>query len=187
MSLLARLVLVVSLAVAGLLVPRVATADTTAIAEKHVPERKPGVQLSLGFASGLVLFRRGFVPTSRVSYMVGGVLTDRFSLGAELSGAFHFGRPKSAFVGDIVATTLLSRRLMLRTAVGVTTNAPIRIEKETTPGAGGLVGLAYEFPLFKHGGLAVGIDYDARVRADGHAAQTVLFGLRFAGRPPKKW
>lgn len=184
---LARLVLLVSFAAAGLLAPREAAADTTSIAEKRVPEREPGVELSLRFASGMVLLRRGFVPTSRVSYMVGGVLSDRFSLGAELSGAFHFGRPKSAFVGDIVAKVLLSRRVMLRTAVGVTTNALVRIERKTTPGAGGLVGLAYEFPLFKHGGLAVGIDYDTRVRADGHAAQTLLFGLRFAGRPPKKW
>ena len=46
---------------------------------------------------------------------------------------------------------------------------------------------AYEFPLFKRGGLGVGVDYDARVRADGRAALTVLSGLRFSGYPPEKW
>ncbi len=85
---------------------------------------------------------------------------------------------------DVVATRFVGP-LFLRLGVGASTLAYAPVRDPFKPGVGGLVGVGWEFRIAERVGLALGLDYDVRARADRQFAQTFLFGLRLNGYPKK--
>jgi hypothetical protein len=145
------------------------------------PRERKGFMMSFASKPGSVVFPNGFVPYMRAGFQIGGGITDRFTLGAELSGTGYFGHKKGSFGGDLVGTGFLWRGLYLRTGLGAHSGLPSSAhDYRLVPAIGGLVGLGYEFLLHEHIGLALGGEYDARVLTTGGFRQSASLGLRIA-------
>lgn len=173
-----------------LFVPTLVRAELTVATDRHHEREarsRKGFMMGLSTAPGIVLVPRGFVPTTRVRYVLGGGITDRFTLGAEMGATFHLGLDKSAsFDTDVVATGFVGRGFALRAGLGGSSRVVSREGRLFRPGVGGLVGVGYEFGLLERGGLRLGVDYDVEVRTDGRTAQAVFLALELRGYLHKK-
>jgi hypothetical protein len=166
--------------------PEQSRVDDSAAARQSVLPRS-GFLLGFDIAPGTVLVPRGFVPVLRTRHALGGGITDRFTLAAEIGGTFHLGIDKGgSFDADIVGTGFVGRGFALRAGLGVSSRSLARTEQLFRPAAGGLAGLGYEFALFSHGALRLGIDYDLRLRTDGRPVQAIFLGLGFRLYPRKR-
>lgn len=144
------------------------------------------VGAGLGFG-GTFFWYDDFIPASRVDFAIGGGVTKRLTLGADLHLTPYLQRSVGvAFGGDIEATGYVWRGFYLRGALGVAAvpkRDPTRSFDEVkgmTVGIGGAVGLGYEFFLNATAAMSAGFTYDARfVPGDTFPRQALLVGLRF--------
>jgi hypothetical protein len=126
-----------------------------------------------------------FIPAMRAELVLGGGVTKRFTLGANINVTPYLARDVGvAFGGDIEATGYLWRGFYLRGAVGLG-GVPKRDPDDPddhglTVGLGGAAGAGYEFFLNSTAAMSVGITYDARfVPGSRFPRQALLAGLRF--------
>ncbi len=164
--------------------PAAARSPQIAVAHEPAPASAPrsGFMIGFGTSPGAVVFSDGFAPFSRFDLQLGGGVSDRFTLGIDLSGTAYFGQKWASFGGDLIATGFIRRGFYTRFGAGAHSGLPSSArEFALVPAIGGLVGLGYEFPLAKRVGLALGADYDARVLTTGGFRQSVSIGLRLVG------
>ena len=123
-----------------------------------------------------------FIPAGRLELALGGGVTKRFTLGANLYlGTFaspKFG-PKLLVGGDVEGYIYVIKGLFIRTGLGVA-GVPAGDGSRTRLGLGGLLGLGYEFWLNQSAALAVHINYDVRAVPGDGLRHTPYVGLRFA-------
>ena len=144
------------------------------------------VGAGLGFG-GTFFWYDDFIPALRIDFAIGGGVTQRLTLGANLHMTPYLQRSVGvAFGGDIEATGYVWRGFYLRGALGaagVPRRDPTRSYDEVkgmTVGLGGAVGLGYEFFLNATAAMGAGFTYDARfVPGDTFPRQALLVGLRF--------
>lgn len=144
------------------------------------------VGAGLGFG-GTFFYYDDFIPATRLDFTIGGGVTKRFTLGADLHVTPYLQRSVGvAFGGDIEFTGYVWRGFYLRGglgAAGVPKRDPTRSFDEVegmTVGLGGAAGVGYEFWLNSTAALGVGITYDARfVPGDTFPRQALLVGMRF--------
>lgn len=144
------------------------------------------VGAGLGFG-GTFFWYDDFIPASRIDFAIGGGVTKRLTLGANLHVTPYLQKSVGvAFGGDIEATGYVWRGFYLRGALGVAgvpKRDPTRSFDEVkgmTVGIGGAAGLGYEFFLNATAAMSAGFTYDARfVPGDTFPRQALLVGLRF--------
>ncbi len=146
-----------------------------------------GFYVGGGFGFGGTFFwYDDFFPAARVDLVLGGGITKRLTLGADLHVTPYLSKGGGvAFGGDIEATAYVFRGLYLRAALGAA-GVPKResrdeaIRRELTAGLGGAVGFGYEFFVNSTAAIAAGFTYDARfVPGSRFPRQGLLVGLRF--------
>ena len=178
----------------ALLAPTVTHASELSIAtdaprkpRRETMERE-GPVFGFGVSPGVALLPRGFMPAMRFHGTFGAALTHRVMLEADLGGTRFIGRKRGGFNGDLVLTGVIGRGLFLRAGIGGTSHSPAAAGPTFRPGIGGLVGLGYDFDIADGEGasIALGVDYDARLRTDGRLSQMVLLGLRVRLLPAMK-
>jgi hypothetical protein len=143
------------------------------------------VGVGAGFG-GTFFWYDDFLPATRLDLSLGGGVSKRFTLGADLHVTPYLSRKGGvAFGGDIEATGYVFRGLYLRGALGAA-GVPRRTTEDTerkglTAGLGGAVGFGYEFFLNSTAAMGAGFTYDARfVPGSRFPRQTLLVGLRFS-------
>ncbi len=146
-----------------------------------------GFYIGGGFGFGGTFFHvDDFLPAMRMDLALGGGVTERFTLGADLHVTPYLARRSGvAFGGDIEATGYLWRGFFVRGALGAS-GVPRRTGDDEddgddlTVGIGGAATVGYEFFLNATAAMAVGLTYDARfLPGDRFPHQTALVGLRF--------
>jgi hypothetical protein len=153
--------------------------------QRETPPRK-GIYVGASVRPGAAGMMGSFVPVVRGEYEVGGGITDRFTLGVAVGGTGYLGLDKGSFDANVVAHRFFGKGFFLRGMMGVASRAPALDRAAMMPALGGSLGLGYEFRVLERVGLGLAADYDARLRMDGHLAQTWLLGLRFTGYLSKK-
>ncbi len=147
-----------------------------------------GLYVGGGLAfGGTFFYYDDFIPATRLDFVIGGGVTKRLTLGANLHLTPYLQRGVGvAFGGDIEATGYVWRGFYVRTGLGaaaVPKRDPTRSFDEVdgmTVGLGGAIGPGYEFWLNSSAAMSVGITYDARfVPGDSFPRQAALVGLRF--------
>ena len=140
----------------------------------------------VGFG-GTFFYYDDFIPAMRLDVALGGGVTKKFTLGADLHVTpFLAPRVGVGFGGDIEGTFYVWRGLYLRSGLGVA-GVPKRRsadaeedERGMTVGLGGAFGLGYEFFLNSTAAMSTGFTYDARfIPGDGFPRQSLLLGVRF--------
>lgn len=123
-----------------------------------------------------------FIPSGRLELALGGGVTKRFTLGANVYlGTYaspKFG-PKVLFGGDIESYGYVIKGFFIRTGLGVA-GVPAGDGSRTRLGLGGLLGVGYEFWLNQSAALAVHLNYDLRAVPGDGLRHTPYVGLRFA-------
>jgi hypothetical protein len=119
---------------------------------------------------------RGFTPVSRLSYALGGVVGQRFVLGADLGVTTWWDAGKASFHGDTFGQLFIIRGLFARAATGVESHTYVAGVRRAA--VGGSLGAGWEFPFGKKAFASLEADYDARLRTDRTLVRTVLFGIR---------
>ena len=121
------------------------------------------------------------IPAGRLELSLGGGVTKRFTLGANLYLGAYAGRnfgPKVLFGGDVEGYAFVIKGLFIRTGLGVAGvpggDGKIKL------GVGGLLGLGYEFWLNQSAALAVNLNYDLRAVPGDGLRHTPYLGVRFA-------
>lgn len=145
------------------------------------------VGAGLGFG-GTFFWYDDFIPATRLDFAIGGGVTKRLTIGADLHLTPYLQRSVGvAFGGDIEATGYVWRGFYIRTGLGVAAvpkRDPVRSFDEVkgmTVGVGGSLGLGYEFFLNSTAAMGAGFTYDARfVPGDSFPRQALLVGLRFS-------
>lgn len=149
------------------------------------PQDRRGLYVGTGLDFGGTFFSsRDFLPSMRAHFVIGGGVTKRFTLGADLHVMPYLApRVGVAFGGDIEAHGFLWRGLFLRGALGATGVPRREVEGQTdglTVGLGGKFGLGYEVFLNMSAAMSVALDYDLRVvPGTSFPYQTALVGFRF--------
>ena len=141
----------------------------------------------MGFG-GTFFYYDDFIPAMRMDLALGGGITKRFTLGADLHVTPYLQRGVGvAFGGDIEGTGYVWRGLYLRAGLGasaVPKRSATMMDDDTkglTVGVGGAFGVGYEFWLNATAALGAGITYDARfIPHDTWPRQALLIGLRFS-------
>ena len=144
------------------------------------------VGAGIGFG-GTFFWYDDFVPATRIDLVLGGGVTERFTLGADLHVTPYLARDVGvAFGGDVEARGYMWRGLYLGGGLGLSGVPKRSIESQPeergiTVGLGGKVDFGYEFFLNSTAALGVGLTYDARfVPGSRFPRQTALIGVRFA-------
>jgi hypothetical protein len=158
------------------------------------PARK-GMYAGGGLYTGFTPSAYGFIPSIGYRMELGAGLTDRLTLGISGGLTGHQGMHKGiAGVADLVVTYFPIYGLYGRAGFGVTSHAPWRgSDLKPVPaqprraGVGGIVGTGWEFRPLEHMALALGVDYEGRVRSDGLYVQSVVLNVTLRGYfHPKK-
>jgi len=157
------------------------------------PQDRRGFYVGAGIGFGATYFdsplfartyrdHNKFIPSGRLELALGGGVTKRFTLGANLYlGTFaspKFG-PKLLVGGDVEGYIYVIKGLFIRTGLGVA-GVPAGDGSRTRLGLGGLLGLGYEFWLNQSAALAVNVNYDLRAVPGDGVRHTPYLGLRFA-------
>lgn len=148
--------------------------------------KRHGINVGASVRMGAVGIVDTFVPAVRAQYEVGGGINDRLTLGLTVGGTAYLGLDKGSFNADLVAHRFIGKGFYLRGAMGVSSHVPALAAVPMQPGLGGQAGLGWEFRLFDRLGMALGADYDLRLRTDGRLGQAWFVGLRFTGYLDKK-
>jgi hypothetical protein len=144
-----------------------------------------GAGLAVG---GTFFYYDDFIPATRLDVVLGGGVTKRFTLGADLHMTPYLQKGVGvSFGGDIEGTGYVWRGLYLRGGIGVSAvprrdaTRPDDDTKGLTVGVGGAFGAGYEFWLNSTAAMGVGVTYDARfIPGDTFPRQALLVGARFA-------
>ena len=155
---------------------------------QRTPKRK-GFYLGSTMLTGMTVERVSFIPSVSYRFEVGGGLSDRVTLGISGGITGHQDIRKGvAGVADIVMHGFVHRGLYMKLGLGATSHAPAR-NRVRRPGVGGLIGVGYEFRPLRMLGVALGLDYESRVRTDGRLTQAIVLGLGLRGYLDlrKKW
>jgi hypothetical protein len=140
------------------------------------PERK-GFYVGSALLTGMTVESNSFIPSVGYRFEIGGGLTDRVTLGISGGLTGHLGILKGgAGVADVVLRGFVHRGLFFNLGLGATSHAPQR-NLVKRPGFGGIAGVGYEFRPLRVLGVAIGVDYEGRVRTDGIFTQAVVLGL----------
>lgn len=140
------------------------------------PKRK-GFYVGSGLLTGMTPEYNSFIPSVGYRFEIGGGLSDRVTLGISGGLTGHLGiRKGGAGVADVVVQGFVHRGLFFRLGLGATSHAPQR-DSIKRPGFGGIAGVGYEFRPLRVLGVALGVDYEGRVRTDGIFTQAVVVGL----------
>jgi hypothetical protein len=189
------LALLAGLYVGALALPQVAEASVVGRngIEIEGPQDRRGFFIGAGIGFGATFFdsplfartyrdQNKFIPAGRLELALGGGVTKRFTLGANLFiGTYaspKFG-PKILFGGDIESYAYVLKGLFIRTGLGAA-GVPAGDGSVTKLGLGGLLGVGYEFWLNQSAALAVNLNYDLRVVPGDGLRHTPYVGLRFA-------
>lgn len=149
------------------------------------PERK-GMFVGANLLTGASVSTYGHIPSIGHRIEFGAGVTDRLTLGVSGGLTGHQGmRRGTAGVADLVATWFPLYGLYVRAGVGVTSHAPWRTGGNGKPftaqprrsGVGGIAGIGWEFRPLEHMALALGVDYEGRVRADGLYSQAIVANI----------
>lgn len=140
----------------------------------------------IGFG-GTFFYYDDFIPATRLDFNIGGGVSKRLTIGANLHLTPYLQRSVGvAFGGDVELTGYVWRGFYLRGALGVAAvpnRDPTRSFDEVdgmTVGVGGAAGLGYEFWLNSTAAMSAGFTYDARfVPGDTFPRQALLVGVRF--------
>jgi len=147
-----------------------------------------GLYVGGGFGfGGTFFYYDDFIPATRLDFNIGGGVSERLTIGANLHLTPYLKRGVGvAFGGDVELTGYVWRGFYLRGALGVAAvprRDPTRSFDEVdgmTVGVGGAAGLGYEFWLNSTAAMSAGVTYDARfVPGDTFPRQAALVGLRF--------
>ena len=153
------------------------------------PKRK-GLYLGAGLYTGATVSPFGFIPSIGHRIEFGAGLTDRVTLGVSGGITGHQGMRKgTAGVADLVVTYYPLLGLYGRLGFGVTSHAPWRGGYGQKPfpalprraGVGGTIGGGWEFRPLEHIAIALGMDYEARRRADGLLVQAFVLNVSLRG------
>lgn len=140
------------------------------------PKRK-GFYVGSGLLTGMTPQFNSFIPSVGYRFEIGGGLSDRVTLGISGGLTGHLGILKGgAGVADVVLQGFVHRGLFFKVGLGATSHAPQR-NLIKRPGFGGITGVGYEFRPLRVLGVALGVDYEGRVRTDGRFSQAVVVGL----------
>ncbi|HEY8375415.1 MAG TPA: hypothetical protein VIK91_02955 [Nannocystis sp.] len=123
-----------------------------------------------------------FIPAGRLELALGGGVTKRFTLGANLYLGTYMSSvtgPKVFFGGDVEANVFIVRGFFVRTGLGIA-GVPQGDGRAIRTGAGGVLGLGYEFWLNATAALGVALLYDVRAVPGDGVRHTPYVGLRFA-------
>lgn len=123
-----------------------------------------------------------FIPGGRIELALGGGVGKRLTLGVNLHlGTYMSSRfgPKVFFGGDVEANVFIVRGFFVRTGIGIG-GVPQGDGRRVRMGAGGVVGLGYEFWLNASAALGVALLYDIRAVPGDGLRHTPYVGLRFA-------
>ena len=189
------LAILMGLYLGALALPR--AAEASVVGRKGIeiegPQDRRGFYVGAGIGFGATFFdsplfartyrdQNKFIPSGRLELALGGGVTKRFTLGANLYlGTFaspKFG-PKLLVGGDVEGYIYVIKGLFIRTGLGVA-GVPAGDGSRTRLGLGGLLGLGYEFWLNQSAALAVHINYDVRAVPGDGLRHTPYVGLRFA-------
>jgi hypothetical protein len=158
------------------------------------PQRK-GLYAGAGLYTGFTASTYGFIPSIGHRLEIGGGITDRLTIGIAGGIAGHQGMRKgTAGVADLVVTYFPIYGLYGRAGFGVTSHAPWRGGADKPypalprrAGVGGMLGVGWEFRPLEHMALALGVDYEGRMRADGLYVQAFTLNVTLRGYfHPKK-
>lgn len=151
------------------------------------PRDRRGFYIGTGAGFGGTFFNvDDFIPAMRLDLALGGGVTQRLTLGADLHLTPYLAPGVGVgFGGDIEGSFYVWRGLYLRTGLGAS-GVPRRRhdvpdDNGITVGLGGAFGAGYEFFLNNTAAMGVGLTYDARfVPGESFPRQSLLVGLRFA-------
>ena len=189
------LAILMGLYLGALALPR--AAEASVVGRKGIeiegPQDRRGFYVGAGIGFGATFFdsplfartyrdQNKFIPSGRLELALGGGVTKRFTLGANLYlGTFaspKFG-PKLLVGGDVEGYIYVVKGFFIRTGLGAA-GVPAGDGSRTKLGLGGLLGLGYEFWLNQSAALAVHINYDVRAVPGDGLRHTPYVGLRFA-------
>ena len=157
------------------------------------PQDRRGFYIGAGIGFGATFFASplfastykdasNVIPAGRLELSLGGGVTKRFTLGANLYlGTYASAKlsPKVLFGGDVEGYVFIVKGLFLRTGLGVA-GVPSGDGQHIKLGVGGLLGLGYEFWLNQTAALGVSLSYDLRAVPGDGLRHTPYLGLRFA-------
>ncbi len=162
---------------------------STAQAANESREREPreheGLLLGVRAVSGATLHGpQGFAPVTRLSYSIGGAVTTQLVLGLDLGITALWDDKKASLHADTMGQLFILRGLFVRAATGVASHTYVAGDRRAA--YGGSLGAGWEWRLRKHGFLALGGEYDARIRSDRFPVRTLLFGITIGSYKQKK-
>jgi len=135
-----------------------------------------GLMLGIRSVSGTAMHGpHGFTPVTRLSYSVGGAVAKQLVLGLDLGVTAWWDDKKASFHGDTMGQLFIVRGLFVRAATGVASHTYVAGDRRAA--FGGSLGAGWEWPLRKHGFVALSGEYDARIRSDRFLVRTMLFGI----------
>lgn len=187
--------LIVGLHVGSLALPD--TAQASVVGRQGIeiegPQDRRGFYVGAGLGFGASFFASplfastykdasNVIPAGRLELSLGGGVTKRFTLGANLYlGTYASAKlsPKVLFGGDVEGYVFIVKGLFLRTGLGVA-GVPSGDGQHIKLGVGGLLGLGYEFWLNQTAALGVSLSYDLRAVPGDGLRHTPYLGLRFA-------
>ncbi len=187
--------LIVGLHVGSLALPD--TAQASVVGRQGIeiegPQDRRGFYVGAGIGFGASFFASplfastykdasNVIPAGRLELSLGGGVTKRFTLGANLYlGTYASAKlsPKVLFGGDVEGYVFIVKGLFLRTGLGVA-GVPSGDGQHIKLGVGGLLGLGYEFWLNQTAALGVSLSYDLRAVPGDGLRHTPYLGLRFA-------
>ena len=134
---------------------------------------------------GTFFFYDDFIPAMRMNVALGGGVTKKLTLGANLHVTPYLAPGVGVgFGGDIEGTFYVWRGFYLRSGLGASgvprRDTAMSNDRAMTVGLGGAFGLGYEFFLNATAAMSAGFTYDARfIPGDGFPRQSLLLGVRF--------
>lgn len=127
------------------------------------PRDRRGFMGGFGLGFGGTYISNGFVPAPRFEVTLGGGITKKLTLGADLFFAKYIGAGEGwGLGGDIELSYFIVRGLFVRGGGGVH-GVPIeRADSAFTYGVGGKAGLGYEFWINSTAAFQMAVEYDYR-------------------------
>ena len=127
------------------------------------PRDRRGFMGGFGAGFGATYISSGFVPAPRFEFVLGGGITKKLTLGADVFFAKYLGAGEGWGVGaDIELSWFIIRGFFIRGGGGVHGIPLERGEDRFTYGVGGKAGLGYEFFINSTAAFNIAVEYDYR-------------------------